>query len=211
MSARMSTGGVFDRLLRGDVVGRADDRAPLSSISVSLSSAFSNDRASPMSRILTAPAGVAHQVGRLDVAVDEPLLVGVLQAGRRLRDALDGRGVGHGPVAVEQPAARVSPSTYSMTRYVDSPCRATSRMRTMFGWSRAAAARASRRNRSWASFASASFRAQHLHRHLPAQRPRARPGTRPPCRRGRSGRAPRTSRAGTRGSRPGAAAAPGSG
>ena len=87
-------------LLRGEVVGRAEDALVVVLACVRLSSSSWKKRARPMSRILTTPCAVQQQVARLDVAVDQPGLVGVLQAQRRLADVVGGRG--------RRPAARPS-------------------------------------------------------------------------------------------------------
>ena len=61
------------------------------------------------------------QVGRLDVAVDHALLVGVLQPERRLADVVAGLGrPAAGRLALDQ-LAEVGPSTYSITRKCSSP------------------------------------------------------------------------------------------
>ena len=61
--------------------------------------------ARPKSRTLTTalvPLAGEHQVARLDVAVDHPVLVGVLQAQRRLVDEVAGVGDRQRPLGLDQ-------------------------------------------------------------------------------------------------------------
>ena len=89
------------RLLRGQVIRRAEQNAFAGQLLLlgRVRGVFSskNSRARPMSRILmfdfdgrlvvaAAAAGNQHQIGRLQIAMDHPLLVNVLQAEQRLMD-----------------------------------------------------------------------------------------------------------------------------
>ena len=62
------------------------------------------------------PLGLRHQqVGRLDVAVDQALFVGMLQAQRRLADVVARRGESAAARTLDQ-RDRSMPSTYSITK-----------------------------------------------------------------------------------------------
>jgi hypothetical protein len=93
-------------LLRRDEVGRADHRAVVELLRQPVLGLGGTGQAHVEN--LDRPAPVADEVAGLDVAVDEPLLVRVLQAGRGLRDVLRRRGVRDGPVAVENLLERLA-------------------------------------------------------------------------------------------------------
>ena len=83
-----------DGLLRGDVVGRAEHLALVRQAAVDRLLAGHLGQAE-VEHLDDRPVALAgeHQVARLDVAVDHAVLVGVLQAQRRLVDEV--AGVGH--------------------------------------------------------------------------------------------------------------------
>ena len=106
MSARPSMFGWLSAC-SGAMKSAVPTTAPLSSRSVSLSVAARRP-GQPHVEDLDRAALVAHQVAGLDVAVDEPLLVRVLQSGRGLRDVL-GRGrVRDRAVAIEDLLERLA-------------------------------------------------------------------------------------------------------
>ena len=101
-------------LLRRQVGGRADDRADLGD--PGLLAGPRDAEVGDLHRHVAAPGGPAddHQVPGLDVAVDDPVAVGVVEAGAGLHADLD-RGLGvELALGLEQLGAE-RPRTYSMT------------------------------------------------------------------------------------------------
>ncbi len=106
-----------------------------------------------------------QDVGRLDVAVDQPLGVGGGQAGGRLhadaQDLVQLRAARRGRAA---PAA-TCPATYCMTRYGRPSASSTAWMVTTWSWLTAAAAWASREEALAGGGAGRQLRGQHLDGH----------------------------------------------
>ena len=103
MSARMSARRGVEDLLGGDVVGGAEGLPCRGQAAVDLLLAghLGQAEVEDLDRRLVPLAG-EHQVARLDVAVDEPFLVGVLEPEGRLVDEVAGVGDRQRPLGLDQ-------------------------------------------------------------------------------------------------------------